>query len=128
MELEITTTYGIFKVIKEYNIRLALQPVNYLRGKSPVELQCHDGTVQKNFSLLPSAFACLDFERDKEGNLLDVVIRGGGYGHGVGMSQYGTYGLTLMGKDWQEITEHYYPGSQLKNIYKKETKGTDADK
>ncbi|WZL77722.1 SpoIID/LytB domain-containing protein [Eubacteriales bacterium mix99] len=128
MELEITTTYGIFKVIKEYNIRLALQPVNYLRGKKPVELQCHDGTVQKDFPLLPSAFACFDFERDKEGNLLDIVIRGGGYGHGVGMSQYGTYGLTLMGKDWQEIIEHYYPGSQLRNIYKKETKGMDANK
>ena len=117
MELEITTTHGIFRIVKEYNIREALKPVNFLSGGSPMELKCHDGTVQKDFPLLPSAFAYIDFQRDSEGNIRDIIIKGGGYGHGVGMSQYGTYGLTLMGKGWQEIIEHYYPGSQLKNIY-----------
>lgn len=33
-----------------------------------------------------------------------------GYGHGVGMSQYGANALAQEGKSWQEIVEHYYTG------------------
>ena len=39
MDLEITTTHGTFRIIKEYNIRRILQPVDYLNG-SPVILHC----------------------------------------------------------------------------------------
>ena len=34
-----------------------------------------------------------------------------GYGHGVGMSQYGARQMALDGADWQEILAHYYPGA-----------------
>lgn len=119
MELEIATTHGVFKIIKEYNIRRTLEPVNYLNG-NPLVLYCHDGSTRENFPLLPSAFACIDFSRDAEGNVEEISIYGGGYGHGVGMSQYGTYGLTLLGKTWQDIILHYYPGSELKNLYESE--------
>jgi stage II sporulation protein D len=44
----------------------------------------------------------------------DVVIDGRGWGHGVGMSQYGAYGYALReGRDHQFILAHYYTGSQL---------------
>jgi stage II sporulation protein D len=42
-----------------------------------------------------------------------LVIRGGGYGHGIGMSQYGSYGYALHGKDYRWILGHYYRGTQL---------------
>ncbi len=116
MELEISTTRGIFKVRKEYNIRQALKPVNFSSGK-PIELILKDGSIRENFPLLPSGFAYINFNRDTDGNIVDLTIHGGGYGHGVGMSQYGTYGLTLMGKNWQSILKHYYPGSELRNLY-----------
>ena len=116
MELEITTTHGIFKIIKEYNIRIILQPVNYLDSQ-PMEIYCLDGSIKENFPLLPSAFAYIDYLRDSEGNISSLTIYGGGYGHGVGMSQYGAYGLTLMGRSWQDILQHYYPGSSLKDLY-----------
>jgi len=117
MELEITTTRGTFKIIKEYNIRQVLKPVNYLQNGKPIELICNDGSKRTDFPILPSAFAYIDFSRDNEGSITYIRIAGGGYGHGVGMSQYGTYGLTLMGKNFIEIIEHYYPGSRLENIY-----------
>lgn len=117
MELEISTTRGIFKIIKEYTIRQALEPINYL-SESPMELLCHDGSIRENFPLLPSAFAYVDFNRDSEGNVDVLSIYGGGYGHGVGMSQYGAYGLTLLGKTWQEIISHYYPGSELNSLHR----------
>ncbi len=116
MELEITTTRGTYKIRKEYNIRQVLMPVDHL-GDKPIELQLKDGSIRENFPLLPSAFAYIDFNRDTDGNIVDLAIHGGGYGHGVGMSQYGTYGLTLMGKNWQSILRHYYPGSELRNLY-----------
>lgn len=40
-------------------------------------------------------------------------IRGGGDGHGIGMSQYGAYGYALHGKSHQWILAHYYQGTKL---------------
>jgi stage II sporulation protein D len=40
-------------------------------------------------------------------------IRGGGNGHGIGMSQYGAYGYALHGKDYRFIIAHFYRGTQL---------------
>jgi len=40
-------------------------------------------------------------------------ISGGGYGHGIGMSQYGAYGYALHGKDYRFILAHYYQGTTL---------------
>lgn len=37
-----------------------------------------------------------------------VTIRGGGWGHGIGMSQYGAYGRAERGASATEILEHYY--------------------
>ena len=33
-----------------------------------------------------------------------------GYGHGVGMSQYGANEMAERGADWKEILMHYYTG------------------
>jgi SpoIID/LytB domain protein len=41
-----------------------------------------------------------------------VTIRGGGFGHGIGMSQYGAYGRALKGRTSTEILEHYYSGAR----------------
>jgi stage II sporulation protein D len=41
------------------------------------------------------------------------VINGAGFGHGVGMSQYGAYGYALHGKDYRFILAHYYSGTSL---------------
>jgi SpoIID/LytB domain protein len=38
---------------------------------------------------------------------------GGGFGHSVGMSQYGAYGMARDGYDWQEIISHYYTGTTI---------------
>lgn len=36
-----------------------------------------------------------------------------GYGHGVGMSQWGARAMALEGSSWQEILAHYFPGTQI---------------
>ncbi len=41
------------------------------------------------------------------------VVRGHGFGHGVGMSQYGAYGFATHGKGYRFILAHYYSGTTL---------------
>ena len=41
------------------------------------------------------------------------VIRGGGWGHGIGMSQYGAYGYAQNGRGYRDILAHYYQGTRL---------------
>src|SRR5919112_6729 len=41
------------------------------------------------------------------------VIRGAGFGHGIGMSQYGAYGYALNGRAYGQILAHYYKGTRL---------------
>jgi stage II sporulation protein D len=41
------------------------------------------------------------------------VVSGRGWGHGVGMSQWGAHGLALEGRTHQEILAYYYTGTQL---------------
>ena len=58
------------------------------------------------FELRSTAFA-LDYTA--EGFLFTVT----GYGHGVGMSQYGANVMAQDGADYEEILAHYYPGAEL---------------
>ena len=41
------------------------------------------------------------------------VVSGHGWGHGVGMSQYGAYGYAQRGFTYRQILAHYYPGTEL---------------
>ena len=42
-----------------------------------------------------------------------LVVNGSGWGHGVGMSQWGAEGYARHGWDWQRILAHYYPGTKV---------------
>lgn len=46
-----------------------------------------------------------------------VKISGHGFGHGVGMCQYGALGMAKANKNYQQILKHYYPGTNLKRLY-----------
>lgn len=43
----------------------------------------------------------------------DFVVRGAGFGHGLGMSQWGAQGMALAGSDYREILAHYYTGTTV---------------
>jgi stage II sporulation protein D len=42
-----------------------------------------------------------------------LIVTGHGWGHGVGMSQWGAYGYALHGWDYKRILSHYYPGTKM---------------
>src|SRR5437870_6391789 len=42
-----------------------------------------------------------------------IFVSGHGWGHGIGMAQYGAYGYALHGWTFDRIVAHYYPGTTL---------------
>jgi stage II sporulation protein D len=44
------------------------------------------------------------------------VVTGHGWGHGVGMSQWGAYGYALHGWKYDRILRHYYPGTRMGRV------------
>ncbi|CAH2713907.1 hypothetical protein BACCIP111895_01061 [Neobacillus rhizosphaerae] len=52
-----------------------------------------------------------DFAWERKGN--NIVITTKGFGHGVGMSQYGANGMAEEGADYKKIVKHYYQGVEI---------------
>jgi len=46
-----------------------------------------------------------------------VTFHGNGFGHGVGLCQYGAYGMAQAGFSALEIVNAYYPDTNVKEIY-----------
>ncbi|MFH1269914.1 MAG: SpoIID/LytB domain-containing protein, partial [Candidatus Omnitrophota bacterium] len=62
----------------------------------------------------PNLIRSTNFRADIVGS--DVVFEGLGWGHGVGMCQWGAYFMAKEGRDYKEILAYYYPGTKIKNI------------
>ncbi len=68
------------------------------------------GQLRSLFSLRSASFTVTYGE---DGFTFETV----GYGHGVGMSQYGANALAAQGKDFKEILTWYYTGAQVGALY-----------
>ena len=88
------------KIVTEYAIRQVL-------GNASLTLTLADGSTRTCGSLLPSAFCSLTADIDTPGSG-KITITGGGYGHGVGMSQNGANRMAQAGKNYREILEFFY--------------------
>ena len=63
-------------------------------------------------SLLVAVLAALAFASNAVASTL-FVVHGRGWGHGIGMSQWGAQGFALQGRTHQQILAHYYQGTSL---------------
>lgn len=108
-EILIKGTKNTVKVRMEYNIRALLAPVNDTIIRQ-------DNTKVSNFKLLPSAFFMMDGKK-KGGKLSTLTLTGGGFGHGVGMSQNAVKNLIAEGKNYKDIVSYFYEGTKIGNIY-----------
>lgn len=104
-ELVIVTDKGTYKVISEYNIRAVL-----CDGETKVVRQ--DGSEVSMPNLLPSAFFVIEPSHDKK-NVVGYNIIGGGFGHGVGMSQNGAKNMALQGLNAEQILNFFYEGCEI---------------
>lgn len=107
-ELLIAADTGTYKVIAEYNIRSVL-------CDQTSEVVRQDGSTVVPAALLPSGFFVIDAGKDKE-NVIGYTLFGGGYGHGVGMSQNGAKALGREGASYGQILEFFFPGCEMTDI------------
>jgi stage II sporulation protein D len=63
--------------------------------------------------ILPSAYFSVEPELGRDGLIARVTLRGQGYGHGVGMCQWGAIGRARAGQTFRTILGTYYPGTSV---------------
>lgn len=108
-EMVIVGTEKTILVRYQTTIRTLLAP-------NEAELVRLDESTISGMTLLPSAFCVIDTV-SKNGKTTAIKISGGGFGHGVGMSQNGVKAMTQQNKTYDQILKHYYMDSTLSMIY-----------
>lgn len=95
---------GAFIVEKEYAIRSIFAGEQVIaKGQNKAEM--------KVLNLLPSGYFYITQKKDK------IVLYGGGFGHGVGMSQTGAKVMAELGYTWEEMAKYYFKGVEVKTCY-----------
>lgn len=97
---QITGSKNTLRIYTEYNLR------NLFGGEKLIYLR-KDKKEVSGLSCLPSGY----FTIEKKGD--SYIFTGGGYGHGVGMSQNGANQMAAQGKKCEEILKFYFSGSIL---------------
>lgn len=92
---------GSVVVETENKIRRALGGDGYIIEKQ-------DGTIINSTALFPSAFFSISEKEDR------YIFKGGGYGHGIGMSQNGANEMAKAGKTYREILTTFYSNVEIK--------------
>lgn len=108
-ELIIEGTRNTFKVISEHNIRYVLND-----GRSKVIRQ--DGSETASATLLPSAYMVIVTSKEED-IVVGYSLIGGGYGHGVGMSQNGAKEMAAKGFKSEDILTFFYRACEVRDVY-----------
>ncbi len=90
--------------------------IRSILGNARLELTRKDGSTTSGLRDLPSGFIYIENEGTDENNVTSFTIYGGGYGHGVGMSQNGAQGMAQAGKSCMEILRFFYNGCEILDI------------
>lgn len=107
IEMTIVADSGTYRVLKEQNIKKLITPEEFTI--TPIY-----GKDIKNFKAFPSPFFTIDRQLQNTG-IKSITIYGGGFGHGVGMSQYGVIGLSRGGKGYLEMLNIFYENVNIRN-------------
>ncbi len=109
-ELVVETNKRLYKIADEQVLKL-FSPT----GKKVV---LRNGIVRSDFTSLPSSFFAVDVVKNDYGYAEKVILYGGGFGHGIGMSQVAANFLAKdYGWDYTTILTFFYPGTVLSKVY-----------
>lgn len=110
ISLQIEAANVTFRIYNQYNIRFTIRPDDCGSDTTLYRAKANSSTytsTTKNPSTLKSGFFALEWNGD------NLSFYGGGWGHGVGMSQYGAKYYAEQGKKYQEILGVYYKNINL---------------
>jgi stage II sporulation protein D len=103
------------------DLKIAKQ--GYSRRVTDLEIVTTNGTFHLTGGKIRSALRLneqlfvINKRYGASGQAVSYSFTGRGWGHGVGMCQYGAYGLAKMGLKYDEILKHYYTGIELTRAY-----------
>jgi len=104
-------------------IDLKIAKQGYSRRVTDLEIVTTNGTFHLTGGKIRSALRLneqlfiINKRYGASGQVVSYSFTGRGWGHGVGMCQYGAYGLAKMGLKYDEILKHYYTGIELNKAY-----------
>lgn len=104
-ELSVTTESGSGELTGEYDIREFLSPKD-------CQITEKDGSTTKGGTLLPSAYFEILSQNQK-----GITLKGGGYGHGVGMSQTAANEMAKEGYTCEEILNYFFRDIEFGTLY-----------
>lgn len=85
-------------------------------GNKYMTIKKGNGTLMKHITSLPSAYIDIENEGVDDKNITTFHIYGGGYGHGVGMSQNGAQAMARNGKNYEDILKFFYQGAEIREM------------
>ncbi len=104
----VTLTTGVVEIRGWDNLRFTLGRTPPSGTTPPSPRACGTGNITASMVMNnPNAIAV---NRDALGNFVDLSVWGGGWGHNLGMSQYGSHGRAKSGQNFIEILKGYYTG------------------
>lgn len=106
--LVISTDQGELQVEGEYEIRYVLN-----QGGEVIR---QDDSAYIPSTILPSAYFVMNLQKGKKG-ITGYTLSGGGFGHGVGMSQNAAKAMAQCGRTYEEILAMFYWNCQLAKKY-----------
>lgn len=106
----VITSNGKYLIAKEFNVRKLLATNNALYGSKGEEGTYNSKPIIPNVTSLPSAYLALE----DEGGYVNIY--GGGFGHGVGMSQFAAGTLTKNGESYKNVLKRYYTDIKLSTV------------
>lgn len=102
------------KLNLEYNDKLNIEILKRSDTNRVLKLKINNKEFASSDIYNKLSLKSYDFEIKQNGN--KVIIDTCGYGHGVGLSQYGALGMAKEGYNYIEILKYYYTGVEIKKI------------
>ena len=105
-EVEVKGDGGSYKIKGQSQVRSML-------GNTELVIKKQDGSDMTGTAALPSAFISVEKRTAEDGSIVFRVY-GGGFGHGVGMSQNGAHSMAKAGKTYKDILDFFYHGAEIR--------------
>ncbi|WP_282924552.1 SpoIID/LytB domain-containing protein [Peptoniphilus genitalis] len=99
-----------FSVSLDYNNSNRVNNLTFSTSKGDVKIKATDFRKKIGNTIIKSTL----FDVNVIGN--KIFVSGKGYGHGVGMSQYGAVEMAKKGSNYKDIIEFYFPGTNIEKI------------
>lgn len=110
---KINSKYGDLNVT-ESNLNESIKIISRSEGGGVKEISIGEEVIKGTELRYYLGLTSTNFEIEiKDG---EIIFKCTGYGHGVGMSQWGANIMGQDGKDYNEILKHYYTGIEIKEV------------